>query len=283
LWQPIGSSAQNSKYFLYADSLFSNQNYFEASIEYQRCVFYANTVNEKALATICYANCNMHLNQFENANSILKTFLFANVPDSIAIEARIMHTTAAYLAKDFEQGLSQFIQLEFLKTDSKKVNENRHLKVLILNELKRYSEAEIELKKWISSIEINNSEKDSTLKWVNLNYDKLNLPHLKNIRKAILLASFLPGFGHIYCGAYKEGIVNMMLMLSSVTFAGVAVYLTYYIAGVVVGYGLFNRFQKGAIHRMDFLVDKYNYEKIRPFNIKIKNKIVEIHSTKKPM
>jgi tetratricopeptide (TPR) repeat protein len=283
LWQPIGSSAQNSNYFLYADSLFANQNYFEAGIEFQRCIFYANTINEKSLATISYAKCNMHLNQYDNANSILNSFLYANVPDSIIVEARILHATAAYLAKDFEQGLSQFIQLEFLKTDSQEVNENRFLKVLILNELKRYGEAEQEFKKWVSSIEINSSEKDSTLKWVKFTYDKNNLPHLKSIRKAILLASFLPGFGHFYCGAYKEGIVNMILMLSSVTFAGVAVYFTYYVAGVVVGYGLFNRFQKGAIHRMDFLVDKFNYEKIRPFNIQIKNKIIELQSTKKPM
>jgi len=279
---PKGSSAQTNS-IKFADSLFAVHKYYEASIEYQRNIFYANSVEEKAIATISAAKSSLFLNNFEDANKTMKGFLYANVSDSIAIEARIIHSTCAYLAKDFEQALSQFFQLEFLKTDTQKTTQNRFLKALILNELKRFTEAEIELKKWINNFNANTHFKDSLINWISEKYTKENLPRLKSIRKAILLASFLPGFGHFYCKAYKEGAVNMLLMLSAITFTGVAVYYTYYVAGVVVGYGLFNRFQKGAIHRMDFLVDKYNYEAIRPFNRAVKDKIIEIQQLKKPM
>ncbi len=196
---------------------------------------------------------------------------YSNISDSLVFEAHLLHALSSYLNNDLETALEQLDRIQFTVHNPALINQSLYLKVLTLNELNRYKEAHQVLLDWINhSDQLNKQE---ALQWANDFYSSKHIPKLLNMDRAVLL-SMIPGFGHFYCHEYKEGVVNAALQLGFLAFGAGAFYYGYYATAFVIGYGLFNKFHSGANHRMEFLVNKRNYNLTRPFNDEARAKVM---------
>ena len=259
-----------------ADSLFEKSEYRIASIEYERVFFLTSDFAVKTEALLRKAACLKQMQQFRKAEQSLNRANFAGLNDTLIYKLRFQSALCAYLGGNFNNAESQLIQIHYFLKDTILTMPSLLLYVLVLNELNRWDEAKEKIVKWISLTDPPPAVKDSLLNIISKIYHADDYPKFKKLKNAQRLSSFLPGAGQLYAGYLGEGLANVSLQLAALAFTGYAFYFNYYITAFIVGYGIFSKFYIGGINRLEYLVNKKNYELLRGFNDRLKGEILKI-------
>ena len=248
--------AQNIKLFTEADSLFSVQRYFEASVAYERILFSGSNEGDRYYAIIRKTQCLKQQRLFDQAINFLKPYLTETLPDSARYQLFTEQVVCAYLSGNYENAVSAIeqanIQFSSRKPDAKLLL----IKVLSLNKLQQWNKAE---KAYISFFNAGNDA---------ANYENpyLKLPRLKSVNKAQWLSTFIPGAGQLYAGKPLEALVSIIIQGAGLYY-GITSFLDhYYLSAWLAGAGLFGSFHMGGVRRSEVLVNQYNQKQADAFN-----------------
>ncbi|MDC1221065.1 hypothetical protein N8Z47_00190 [Salibacteraceae bacterium] len=270
-----GYSGKNSTEFRTADSLWNESNYQWAAIEYERICYqtFDNLTRTRALNS--KAKCLIAL---ENPKAAQKTLLRINyfaLSDSLVFESRFMTGYTSYLIKDFEQSKSQLFLIEqFLDTAYQVAS--APLYALTLNELREWDKAEERLIFW----SVHNEhvlDTDSLQNVIYNNYAEKNHPKYRNPETATILSTIIPGTGQLYSGFVVDALFSVLMTSLGLGFAAVGIFVfKYYVTGVVVGLGIFQRFWSAGAKRSSYLAEKRNYQRLRKYNTQLKDVILSL-------
>ena len=265
----MSSSATGSK----GDSLYASGRYFEASIEYERLIFsaesQANLYYNKYKKALCYKK----LKKFDRALAELQPMYFSNSGDSLFQRVCYEQSLCFYLNGEPAKALWKIDDYFHRSADTASYKLFMPVRLLCLNETQQWNEAQ---ECFIRFTKMQNftPEKEVEMKQiVNNLYKKRNLPHIKSIKKAENWSRFLPGSGQIYAGKTGEGIVNFLINSSILAFAAQQAYNGFYITGYLAGLGFFNKTYHGGIKRAGVLASQKNKEHIASFNSRINETI----------
>ena len=261
------SFAQSREIFREPDSLFNLKLSDEALVAFERINYFSNDAGIKTEALYRKAECLKQLKQFADAERCLNRIDLSELKDSVSYKIRYQTALNAYLGGNFPDAESYLTQMFFYISDSNLTRHALPLFALVLNEQQKWKEAEQKLLAYVS----NRGKSDSLSSEIQILYHKKNIPKLKNMEKARLMSSIMPGTGQMYAGYFWEGMGNASAQVICLAFTGVAIWQKYYLSSLFVGYSTFFRFYQGGLVRVEYLVNKKNYELTRKYNTTLKN------------
>ncbi|HEX5554401.1 MAG TPA: hypothetical protein VFX43_14240 [Chitinophagaceae bacterium] len=255
--------------FSYGDSIYRSSNYSLAAVEYERVIFEYQSPSIQAEAAIKRANCLKMLRRYEAAASTLDAINIANLSDSIRYEILFQSILDSYLAHEPNNSYSKLESLCHFYPISAQKPDILLMKILSLNELQRWNEADTVYKKLKSIYNVSNSSFSNPY---------LRIPKLKDPEIAEKLSAFLPftGAGFFYAGDIKEGILNVALQIGLISFGGYSILMKRYITCIFIGIGGYAAFYKGGVRRVKRLVVKYNEKKTIAFNTAVRDQLLQI-------
>jgi tetratricopeptide (TPR) repeat protein len=257
-----------------ADSLKKSGQYREAALAYEKQVYFASSNAEKAGSLLNKAGCLKEIGLYSDAQKSLLRANYTDLSDSLVFALRYQTALCAYLAADFSTAESQLLQAIYFTRDSVFKRQALLLHALVLNETQQWKQAEEHLLEYVSYTSAPQTIKDSISFAVKKMYGKDNIPHLKKMKKAQTLSALMPGTGQMYAGYFGEGLANLSFQLAALAFTGFNVYTHYYVTSLFIGYSIFQKFYLGGINRVEFLVNKKNYQLTRAFNEKNKQELI---------
>ena len=253
-----------------ADSLYHEKKFFESSVWYERCIYESESNTNIFAAIYGKINCLKSLEKYNDVIEFTSFYINMDFPDSFKRIMIYQQIFCSYLSGKFENSISLSTQYKKFFSDKKTLLKIELLKVLSLNQLLKWHEADSVLKEFI----VQNKLESKLVE--NLYF---NSPHLKSVKKATNLSTFIPGAGLFYCGKYFEGSVNALLQIGFLALGVHAFINQYYFASWFVGAGLFASFHNGGIRRSETLVNQYNQNKINHFNEQLKDSLIHFFST----
>ncbi len=251
------------------DSLFEAGNFREAYLMYERAIFHAKKHEIKTENHLKKALCYKNLDNYKKAKDELLRVNFRVLSDSMQFRIRYELILCSYFAEEFTEGISQVKQMRFFTKDRNKSKQIDFLEILLYNELNEYSTAAQKFKDYYETIDKTKLSDSLQAAAVNL-YAKKNIPKKKSIKKAKMLSTFIPGTGQMYAGYPLEGGLSLTLQLASLCVGAYGICMKYYISGYFIGFGLFQKFYFGGIHRAQKLAARKNEEQTHDFNEKAK-------------
>jgi len=246
------------------------KQYDAALLAYERALYQAESLEEHFQLLTSKSELYLQLGSYENAFKTCQRGYFDQLSDTAKLKLKSNSALAAYLNSEFNKAEFELLNLKLALTDTSLMEETYFLQVLIHNEKQEWNKAKELLLKSVDLTEMKAEHRDSLKSVVELMYQEENIPKLKDPQKAGTLSAFLPGVGHLYAGYFWEGFANVALQLVGLGVGGVAIYFKYYITGVAVGYGMFQRFYSGGVRRAEYLANKKNYLRTRSFNDRVK-------------
>jgi len=258
---------------LKGDSLYASGRYFEASIEYERMIFNAESKTDLYCFKYKKALCYKQLKEFDRALNELQPIYFPNANDSLFQRIYYEQSLLFYLIGEPTKALWKIDEYFHRNNDTTSYRIFMPLRLLSLNETLQWSEAKECFLRLIKMQNFTAAKEAEMKQLVNKLYEKKNLPHIKSIKKAENLSRFIPGSGQIYAGKTGEGIVNFLLNASILAFSANQVYNGFYITGYLAGLGFFNKTYQGGIKRSGILASQKNDELIVNFNSEINSTI----------
>ena len=252
------------------DSLINIKLFDEALVAFERINYFSEDDGLKTEALIQKAECLKQLKRFKEAEKCLNRIDLSLLQDSISYNVRYQTALCAYLGGNFTDAESYLTQLFFFLPDSKLTYASLPLFALVLNELQKWKEAEQKLVFYTSLL----NKSDSLTNQIKALYNPKKIPKLKNMEKAELLSTIIPGSGQMYAGYFWEGLGNASLQVVSLGITGVAIWQKYYVSSLLVGYSTFFRFYQGGQLRTEYLVNKKNYQLTRNYNDSLKPVII---------
>jgi len=269
-----------SDHFLNALRIFSERQYFAASVEFERTIFYESDNVKIAQCKYYKSLCYKGLDDRNKALEELSEINMFNLPDSLFFLIKYQQALCNYLNNDPNQSLWNLDEIRFKFPDSSKTLDLIPLNIICLNALRNWDEA---VKLWnylIDNSELKDSVRnDFSSKVINL-YSKKNIPKYHSPKKAENLSRFIPGSGQMYSGAVFEGAFNFLMNASLLTFSFYEFYYQYYFTGYLVGLGTFNKTYHGGMHRANLLADEKNLDGIREFNYSASSLLLSILDSK---
>lgn len=255
-----------SDYFSNARRFFSEGRFYEASIEFERAIFYESDNNRTAQYRYYKSLCYKSLGENTRALQELDKVNLYDVPDSLFFLIRYEQALCNYLNNDANQSLLSIEEIKMRFRDTSEVLDIIPLNILCLNTLNKYDDA---IRLWMYYLDKSGLQ-DSVIKEnkakINKLYSGRNLPEFRSPEKAENLSRFVPGSGQMYSGALMEGTFNFLMNASLLGFAFYEFYTQYYFTGYFVGLGIFNKTYHGGMHRARILADTKNLESMRKFN-----------------
>lgn len=243
-----------------ADSLMAAGDYDLAVVEYERCVYQAQSRQIKTYALRRKAECFKLLGNYTRAGDALERCA-ENYTDFVQL------SLCRYLAGFYESAAFAANRCEML-CDT--VGEDIYLIwMLALNEMSLYDSAH--------SVAITLAAKHLSATGVDISpiVDSLysNTPQLKNERLAWYL-SLLPGLGHAYAGEYGLGVAAFAMNAALLTFGVWQVFEGCYVTAYMGGAGLLSVTYPGAMRNAEYCVRKYNYKQTSAFNTAIRQVVM---------
>ena len=271
-----GISLISNSAVLKADSLYASGNYFEASIEYERLLFQGSEDVDANLLRYKKALCYRKMKDFERAINVLQSTYFPDAGDSLYRFVCYEQSLCFYLNKEPARALWKIDEFFHRSSDSASFGVFLPVKILSLHETYKWKEAE---QSFIEFVELQQfpQEKENSLKELAAElYSKKNLPRIKSLKAAENWSRFIPGAGQIYAGNPGEGIVNLLINASVLTFAGIEVYNGFYITGYLAGLGFFNKTYHGGMKRARVIATRKNTAQMVEFNREVNQEIISI-------
>jgi hypothetical protein len=217
--------------FALADSLYANQYFDLAYIEYERAFFFYPELQAAPQKWVQYAISLFHSDQYRGIREFHD--ILQNKPD-LAPELKI-DIARCYLDSGYAHEASGL----FIQTNEKKL-----LGYTFLFDNRLYSARDV----------FSLSEDSVMVKEINT---YLEMPK-KSLRTAALLSLICPGAGEIYGGNTKLGIQDFLLNLGSGYLIYNAMKKKKYIDAALIFSLLFNRFYIGSIHNAQESAQKTN-------------------------
>lgn len=248
-------NAQDIKLLTEADSLFSVQRYFEASVAYERILFSGSNINDRYYAINRKTQCLKQQRLFDQAVNFLKPYLTETLPDSARYQLFTEQIVCDYLAGNYENAVSAVEQINIEFSSRKPDAKLLLIEILSLNKLQRWNRAAEVYAAFFSE------GKPAT-------YENpyVHLPRLKSVNKAQWLSTFIPGAGQLYAGKPLEAFVSIIIQGAGLYY-GITSFLDhYYLSAWLAGAGLFGSFHMGGVRRSEVLVNQYNQKQADAFN-----------------
>lgn len=255
--------------FNYADSIRNSGNLSLAAVEYERVAFEDTSYRVKAEATLKGAECMKMQKKYSEAASLLDDINLENIPDpQIKYPIFFQSLLNSYLAHDVNTSYSKLISLCYYYPDSSQNKDILFLKILCLNEMQRWKEADTIYRQLM--IAYNHSAEPEN--------PYLHIPRLKDPEKAEKLSAYLPftGAGIFYAGNIPEGLLSIALQAGFAAFGAYSILMERYITGILIGVGGYAAFYHGGVRRAKWLAEKYNEKKTIQFNTTVRNQILAI-------
>ncbi|TAN19460.1 MAG: tetratricopeptide repeat protein [Chitinophagaceae bacterium] len=255
--------------FDYADSIHHAGNYPLAAIEYERVAFENESPHIKAEATVKAATCMKMQGRYDEAASLLDAVNLEQLTD-LPLKYRILFQYAlnTYLAHELNTSFSTWQSLCHYFPDSSKNEDVLFMKILCLNELQQWKEADTLYKQLMEKYGPSEA----------LPNPYLEIPKLKDPDKAEKLSAYLPftGAGLFYAGNIPEGILSIVLQAGFIAFGGYSILMKRYITGVLIGVGGYAAFYHGGVRRAKWLAERYNEKKRIQFNAAVRNQLLSV-------
>lgn len=250
----------------------SNENFYAASLLYEKLAFVSQSPVTKINARILSAECLKKIHRYDEAIDILNKIILFEQPDSVIFKVKYELALLNYLANDFTIADAHLKEMYLLIKDSTFHYRVYWLHAFILNEMYNWTEAKKKLDDYNNYINKENPQQYSLFqKKIDSLYSLT--PKLKNPDKAVKLSVFLPGAGQIYCKNYSEGLLSMA-SIGIITATSIVLILNkYYVIPLLLGSALLSKFHSGGIIRAEFLAKKYNYIHTRQYNSTIKKQV----------
>jgi tetratricopeptide (TPR) repeat protein len=258
-----------SKAFSKSDSLYAAGEYFEASIEYERLVFYAQNRHEanfyKYKKSLCYKN----MGEFQDAVDELRQIYVYNVKDSLFCLVSYELSLCNLLEGNSLEALAKIDDYFHRSQDSSSFCFFLPIKIIALNNTLHWDEAYDCFLQLIDMQQFSTEKKQEIIGEVNELYKEKNIPRIRSEKKAKNWSRVIPGAGQVYAGSFGEGVLNLLINVTVLAFAGVEMYNHFYITGYLAGLGFFNKTYHGGIKRAGDLAILKNKKLIAEFNHKI--------------
>lgn len=255
-----------SDYYSNALRLYSEGQYFVASIEFERAVFYETDNIRIAHCKYYKSLCYKATGETGRALEELGEINMFNMPDSLFFMIRYEQALGNYLNGDPNIALWNIDEIKFRFPGSSRSTDIIPLNILCLNSLRKWDEALFLWNYLLDNSGLDEASKTDFLNEVSEYYKKRNIPKYHSPKKAETLSRFIPGSGQVYSGAVLEGTFNLLINASLLGFAAYGFYEEYYLTGYFVGLGLFNKTYHGGMHRANLLADNKNREDLNEFN-----------------
>jgi TM2 domain-containing membrane protein YozV len=239
--------------------------YQEASLLHERTLFLVNDNTGKAKALLKKSFCQKALGRHEKALKSLQRVNTRGVADSLHAEVLYQLAFNAYMSGMFSESIFYTQQMQLYGLPDTSSPRTHLVKAMAHLEKQEYEKSYQAARSVIIHLNQGGYQQDSLLKCLEELYLSENLPNLKKEEKAVWLSTFIPGSGQMYAGRPGEGIFNLALHLGTLAFAGVQIYLGYYLTGYFGGLALFQRFYFGNTKRAAELVGLYNEKEMARF------------------
>ena len=271
-----GYSGNSSSIFSDAHSL-AQENKFEwAALEYERICYSTFDNRIRTIALNHKANCQLSLYNPAAAKKTMLRITYFGLSDSLVFTSRQKSAYASYLDKDFEQASSQlFLVDQFLNEEYQA--EAALLYALALNELREWDKAKEKMLFSVTKNVDNQQTRDSLLFEIECAYNDDNFPKYRDPERASLWSTFIPGSGQLYSGYFWDAVFSVSMLSTGLGLAAIGIFVVkYYVAGIVIGYGLFQRFYMAGVKRVEYLAGKKNYLNERKYNTQLRELILKI-------
>lgn len=268
------SQGQNQTALLKADSLFSQENYQLAAIEYERFLYFASDQTQMPEILYKKAQCYKQLSEFNKACKALERIRLYNVDQNRYIQIKKELSLCYYLDNQLQKAQIQISQLRHKLKNQILPKETLLVEIFILNELKKWTEAEVLAKEYINNNQISN--KTLALHKVDSLYSKKNLPKLKSVEKAENLSRFIPGSGQMYCGKILEGSFTFLFNGAFLALGVQQILTKFYFTGYTAGFGVLHKTYTGSMARTKHLANKVNHQRHTRFNESIINYLLSL-------
>jgi hypothetical protein len=246
--------------------VFSRGQFFSASIEFERAIFYETDKNIIAECKYYKSCCYQELGETQKALNELNSINLFKLPDSLYFLIRYKQALCNYLSNDPEQSLLNIEEIKDRFRDSLKTDDIIPLNILCLNAVKRWDDAFNLWNSFLDNSGLQDSARQVLKTGISLLYKKEHLPKFRSPRKAQNLSRFIPGSGQMYCGNVLEGSFNLLMNASILSYAFYEFYTHYYFTGYFIGLSLFNKTYTGGMHRAYLLAEEKNLSQINNFN-----------------
>jgi hypothetical protein len=276
----LSTSRGQSDSYSAAMRSFSEGSYFQASVEFEKVIFYSSDNVRIAQCKYYKALCYKEMNELKRALDELEAVNISKVPDSLFFLIRYEQTYCNLLSDEPEKAFWNINDLNSRFGDSLYFKERIPLEILCLNELRKWGEAVSLLNVYIDRMPVADSIKSKERFVVSELYRKKNLPKHKSSDKAENLSRFIPGSGQIYSGKVFEGSFNFLMNATLLGFSLYEFYTRCYFTGYVAGLTLFNKTYHGGMHRAAILAEEKNRKSMNEFNIKVSDQILDLIDVK---
>lgn len=265
-----------SDYYSTAYNSLKSGQFYNASIEFEKAIFYEtdNTriAQYKYFKSLCYKG----LGETNKALETLEGINLFNLPDSLFFLIRYEKAYCNFLNNEPAKSIWIIDEIKYSSTDTARLMEIIPLNILCLNAQWKWEETKELWNHLLENTGIPESRiKEFELEINNL-YKKRNTPKYHSPKTAKNLSRFIPGLGQVYCGAIGEGSFNFIMNAAILGFAFYEFYTKYYITGYVVGLSLLNKTYNGSLHRAELLAEDKNTEDINEFNLEANSILLRI-------
>ncbi|ADB41280.1 tetratricopeptide repeat protein [Spirosoma linguale] len=257
------ASAQNP--LAQADSLFASGQFLAARVGYERVLYTAESPDLQFGASIGKARCLKQQGLYAQAVTFLNGQVQPSYPDSLLYPLRREQILCAYLAGQFENALSLLDRLPYLHPDTPVSPLLIAIRVLSLNELRRWPEASVAYHELAVMAQADT-----------LSVPYQQIPELKSEKKAQWLSTFIPGAGQFYAGRPGEAALSIVMQSAGLYFGVTSFLQGYYLSAWGVGAGLFGSFHAGGVRRAEVLVRQLNQRRAAAFNANVRQQVLEM-------
>ncbi|MBC3791219.1 TM2 domain-containing membrane protein YozV [Spirosoma sp. LMG 31447] len=220
---------------------------------------------EQFSAAMGKARCLKQQGLNAQAVTFLNSQIQAIYPDSLTYQLRREQILCAYLAGQFENTLSLLDRLPYLHPDIPAPPLLMAVRVLSLNELNRWTEADTAYRALATYTHADT---------VQTPYKQL--PRLKSEKKAQWLSTFIPGAGQFYAGKPGEAGLSILVQSAGLYFGITSFLRGYYLSAWGVGAGLFGSFHAGGVRRAEVLVRQLNQQRAAAFNSQLRQQVLKL-------
>ncbi len=232
--------------FKKADALFASENYFEATIEYERVLFFSGSSEIRAMANLQKAQALKQLGAFGKARNDLQRSFHFRGDDSLRFEILYQYAFCSYMDNRSDEAFATLLQLKHAFGHFP-LHRYFLLQAMVLADLQQWDDLRTHLELWITKYLDDGIFLQNKL----VKYDEILSGYEKVFRmdaeRARLRSTFVPGLGQIYAGEFGWGLLNGFSQLASLAAFGVMAYNGYYIASFFAGLGPWQSFYFGGI------------------------------------